>query len=158
MLSKTSKGQAVVNDAVESIASGIIGLRLNNPFSIERGTAWQGLATEQKHARFATFNSMPYGIRAWHKLMQTYRNRYGLRTVKGIIDRFNPVADGQPSTYVPNVAKALGVSANSAIDVMNRDTAFKMARAMMAMEIGAAASLTISDADINKGLSLAGVS
>lgn len=158
MLSKTSAGQSAVSSATNAIASGVIGFRLNNPFNVERGEDWQGLAAEQLHARFATFTSMAYGVRAWHKIMQTYKNKYGITTVRGIINRFNPVADGQPESYAPNVASGMGVGADDVINIMDRQTAFALARAMMRMEMGSVAAALVSDSKVNEGLTLAGVS
>lgn len=157
MLSKTEKGQQVVSGAADAIASGVIGFRLNNPFNIERGENWAGLAPEQLHDRFATFVAAAYGVRAWHKIMQTYRTRYGITTVRGIVDRFNPKSDGQPASYIPALASALGVGADAVINIMEPVTAFKLARAMMRVEIGAAAALLVSDATVREGLRLAGV-
>jgi hypothetical protein len=157
MLSKTDVGKAAVSSATQTIASGVIGFRLNNPFNVERGDNWQGLAAEQLHDRFATFVSMPYGIRAWHKIMQTYKNKYGITTVRGIINRFNPVADDQPASYIPTVANAMGVSADAVINIMDRATAFALARAMMRVEIGSVAAALVSDSKVNEGLTLAGV-
>jgi|GEM_PF-6864226 len=157
LLSRTDKGQQVVSSATDAIASGVIGIRLNNPLNVERGQNWQGLADVQLNDRFATFISKAYGIRAWHKIMQTYRNAYGIRTIAGIINRYNPVSDGQPSTYITNVASDVGIAPSAPIDIMDRDTAFALCRAMIKVEIGSIAALLVSDADIEEGLTLAGV-
>lgn len=155
--SRTQQGQGVMTSVVDSVASGIIGFQLNNPLNVERGEKWEGLADEQTHARFANFISMPYGIRAWHKIMQTYRARYGIGTVRGIINRFNPVSDGQPASYIPAVSEYMGISADQDLNVMNRAQAFALCRGMMRVEIGRPAAALVSDAQINEGLTLAGV-
>lgn len=156
MLSKTEKGKQVVSEATEALASGIIGLRLNNPLNVESGDQWQGLADEQKHLRFATFKTMAYGIRAAAIILRNYQRLYNIRTVAAVINRWNPVSDGQPSTYIPNVANDLGVSATAPIDLQDARTMFALIRAMIKMEIGSAAALLVSDADVNEGLRLAG--
>jgi hypothetical protein len=157
LASRTKKGQQVVATVTDAIASGVLGFRLNNPLNVERGDNWQGLAPEQLDGRFATFIDMPYGIRAWHKIMQTYANAYGIRTVAGIVDRYNPVADGQPSSYKPVVARDVGVDQNTIIDVMNPTIAFKLARSQMRVEIGSVAAALISDDTVREGLRRAGV-
>ena len=158
VLSKTKQGEAVVSSATEAIASGVIGLRLNNPLNVERGDNWQGLAEVQLHDRFCTFISMPYGIRAWHKIMQTYANRYGIKTIRGIINRFNPVSDGQPETYIPSVCEYTGYGQDQVLNIMDRAQAFALCRGMMRIEIGRAGALLVSDDAVNEGLTLAGVS
>lgn len=159
-LSRTDRGRAIVMSATDAIGGAVLGLRLNNPLNVERGDPWQGLAADQPHARFATFVSMPYGIRAAARILQTYRG-YGVNTVGAIIDRWNPKSDGQPPEYIPNVSSALGIPLAMAyqktIDVRQRATAFALLRAMIRQEIGAAAALLVSDADVDEGLKLAGI-
>lgn len=157
VLSRTQRGQATLAGATDSIMSSIIGLRLNNPLNVERGDPWAGLAPDQPDTRFAKFISMPYGIRAAAKTLQTYRSAYGIVSVRAIIDRWNPKKDGQPPEYIPNVATALGVHMDASLDVRHRATAFTLIRAMIRQEIGAAAALAVSDADVHAGLTLAGV-
>lgn len=157
VLSRTDQGRAIVMSATDAIGGAVLGLQLNNPLNVERGASWQGLAADQPHARFAKFVSMPYGIRAAARILLTYRSAYGLTTVPGIINRWNPVSDGQPATYVPNVLAALGVTEKTPIDVRQRATAFALVRAMIRQEIGAAAAVLVSDADVSEGLRLAGI-
>jgi hypothetical protein len=157
VLSRTRQGQAALASATDAVMSGVIGHELNNPLNIERGQPWDGLAPAQKHARFATFVSLPYGIRAGARLLMNYRQLYGIATVRGIIDRWNPKSDGQPPTYIPNVAAALGISPDATIDVRSRAVAFPLVRAMIRQEIGAAAALLVSDEDVHAGLTLAGI-
>jgi len=156
ILSRTPKGQEVVSTATDSIASGIIGLRLNNPLNIERGDSWEGLAPEQLNDRFATFVSMPYGVRAAAITLHNYQRKYGLRTVRGIINRWNPISDGQPESYVPNVSDYMGVDENATLNLEDRATMFALIRGMMKQEIGSVAALLVSDGDVNTGLDLAG--
>jgi hypothetical protein len=157
LLAQTKKGAAIAADIVETVASGIRGFRLNNPFNIEKGSPWEGLAADQPDARFCKFVSMSYGVRAWAKLMLTYASAYNIRSVADIVNRYNPPADGQPSSYIPTVAGALGVDAAAPLDLSNRYTVFSLARAMMAVEIGSAAAAFVSDADVTAGLDLAGI-
>ena len=98
------------------------GIRNNNPLNIRRSKAdWQGLvapssspegekapsnspeggenkaqASVSTHydAEFCQFESMFYGFRAAFKLLFSYYYKHGLRTVKGIINRWAPSSDG----------------------------------------------------------------
>jgi len=155
ILSRTQQGQQVVNTVTDSIASSIIGYRLNNPLNIERGENWQGLAEVQSNSRFAEFISMAYGIRAAAIILRNYQHNYHLNNVASIINRWNPVSDGQPSSYIPNVADYMGVSYGDTLNLDDRTTMFALIRGMMKQEIGAA-SFLVSDDDVNEGLDLAG--
>ncbi len=99
---------------------------------------------------------MPHGIRAAAITLRNYQRKYGLRTVTSVINRWNPVSDGQPSSYIPNVSSYMGVDANATLNLEDRDTMFALLRGMMKQEIGSVAALLVSDAQINEGLDLAG--
>jgi hypothetical protein len=158
VLSRTQQGQVALAGATDAVMSSVLGLSLNNPLNVERGDPWDGLAPSQPHARFAKFISMPYGIRAAARILINYRNLYGIKSVRGIIDRWNPISDGQPPTYKPNVAAALGgISIDAFIDVRSRAIAFPLVRVMIRQEIGAPAALLVSDEDVHAGLTLAGI-
>lgn len=87
------------------------GIRNNNPGNIERtATAWQGMSERQTDARFIVFESPFYGIRALARVLRTYKNSYGLNTVRGIINRWAPPVENDTGAYVRSVAAAIGVS------------------------------------------------
>lgn len=113
-----------ITDAAQSAgdmileAIGMRGIRNNNPGNIRHSTArWQGMSPEQTDSAFVQFISAEYGIRALSKLLDTYANSYGLRTVRGIIGRYAPVTENNTSAYVNAVANALGVAPDQVIDV-----------------------------------------
>jgi len=157
-LSRTQQGQDIVTAVADSVGGAIRGIRNNNPINVEKGDPWDGLAPpeQQTDPRFAVFVDMPHGIRAAAKTMLTYQG-YGLNTVHGIIDRWNPKADGQPANYIPDVSAYLGVQPDDPIDVRDSNTMFGLLRGMMREEIGATAALLVSDADVWSGIQLAGV-
>lgn len=91
------------------------GFRNNNPLNIDYNKAndWDGQIGIEKGVsspRFARFSSMEYGVRAAAKLVQNYMNRYGLRTVYGIINRWAPSVENDTHAYAEHVAHKLGVS------------------------------------------------
>jgi hypothetical protein len=137
------------------------GVRNNNPGNIDRGQDWQGLATpaemtkEQKaEKRFAVFRSPEYGIRALVKLLQTYQTKHGLRTIRGIINRWAPPAENDTGAYARAVAKAVGVGVDDPVDMGNRETAAALVAAIIAHEN---AGFRYSAAVLDKGLALAGL-
>jgi hypothetical protein len=85
------------------------GIANNNPLNIESGANWQGLAGTD--GRFAKFDSAFYGIRAAGRTLKTYRNKYGINTVTGIINRWAPPSDNNPTqNYISFVANKAGVN------------------------------------------------
>jgi len=158
LYSRTDQGQQVTANIADAVGGAIRGIRNNNPLNIEKGQAWEGLAPaqDQTDSRFAVFVDMPHGVRAGAKTMLTYQG-YGLRTVHGIIDRWNPKSDGQPPNYIPDLAAYMGVGPDDPINVRDPNTMFALLRGMIRQEVGAAAALLVSDADVWAGLQLAGV-
>jgi len=156
--SRTNQGQNVVAGISDAVGSAIRGIRNNNPLNVEKGQPWEGLAPadQQTDPRFAVFVDMPHGIRAAARTMLTYRG-YGLNTVHEIIDRWNPKVDRQPPKYIPNVSAYMGVRPDDPIDVRDPNTMFALLRGMMPEEVGGAAALLVSDADVWAGIQLAGV-
>lgn len=135
------------------------GVRNNNPGNIDRSSVpWQGedrsQAARQREQRFCVFDSAEYGFRALAKTLQTYQTKHRLRTVKGIINRWAPPHENITSAYVREVAKALGVDADAAVDVKDFATMFCLAKAIARHENG---GNYWSDETIAAGLNLAGV-
>lgn len=101
--------------------SGARGLRNNNPGNIRKSAdKWQGLASVQDDPEFFKFVHAKYGVRALARILQTYRNKYGLQTVRDIISRWAPPNENNTTSYVNSVARALGVTADEPIDVYAR--------------------------------------
>jgi len=87
------------------------GIRNNNPGNIRKsGDAWQGLADIQPDTEFFSFADPVYGIRALAKILRNYRDRYGLNTVQGIINRWAPPVENNTDAYVRMVANKVGVA------------------------------------------------
>jgi len=137
------------------------GLRNHNPGNIERGAPWQGLAdlaemTEAQRAetRFCVFRSPEWGIRAIARVLITYQDRHGLRTVRGMIGRWAPTAENNTEAYMRAVAARLGVANDTAVDVHRYDVARALVEAIIRHENG---EQPYPDAVIDKGLALAGI-
>ena len=88
------------------------GIRNNNPLNIEAGSFTQGQpGFAGSDGRFAKFGSPEQGISAANALLDTYQNKHGLNTVRGIINRWAPSAEAANDTggYVASVAGRLGI-------------------------------------------------
>lgn len=93
------------------------GIRNNNPGNIRHGQSWQGMAAEQTDASFVTFISPEYGIRAISKILDTYANKYGIKTIRGIVQKWAPPNENDTESYVQSVADAVGVSPDKPINL-----------------------------------------
>lgn len=98
------------------------GVRNNNPGNIDynKANAWQGqlgLELGVPKPRFARFDTPENGIRALGKLIRTYQNKHGLKTIEQIISRWAPGIENDTAAYVNQVAKALGVAPHVNINV-----------------------------------------
>lgn len=87
------------------------GIRNNNPGNIRHSSAqWVGKAANQTDNSFVSFTDAVYGLRALAVTLRTYFTKYGLNTVRGIINRWAPPSENDTGAYVNAVAKAVGVS------------------------------------------------
>ena len=75
------------------------GFRNNNPGNIEKHESWIGLSKKQTDKRFATFTHIEYGIRAMGKILDTYKNKYHITSVKGIVTRWAPKNENNAEKY-----------------------------------------------------------
>ncbi|MBK9497447.1 MAG: structural protein [Xanthomonadales bacterium] len=157
LASKTPEGEMIV-DQISKIPSGVRGIRNNNPGNIEKSNVrWQGMAATQTDPRFLQFVSMEYGIRAIGKILRTYQNTHGLRTVAQIIERWAPASENGSITaaYIDNVSALVGVDRDEEIDVENPEILFGLIRGIINQENGRATSALIGDDVLAAGLALA---
>ncbi|RQW61036.1 structural protein [Vibrio viridaestus] len=89
------------------------GIRNNNPGNIRKASfSWVG-EVSQDNAGYVIFDTAAHGIRAMYRVLLTYRNKYGLNTVKGIINRWAPTSENDTQSYINHVASVLGVSVDT---------------------------------------------
>jgi hypothetical protein len=133
------------------------GIRNNNPGNIERGTVtWQGMADDQSaDPRFIIFKTPQWGLRALAKTLLSYQNQHGLRTVRGIINRWAPSSENNTAAYVGAVAAGVGVNPDAEIDVDTSGVMTPLVKAIVLHENGAN---PYADAVIAEAIRMAGVS
>lgn len=86
------------------------GIRNNNPGNLENnGIPWNGLSSTQTDARFYQFVDSKFGIRALARVLKTYESKYGINTVRGIINRWAPAHENNTDAYINHVASVLKV-------------------------------------------------
>lgn len=139
---------------------GTRGWRNCNPGNLDFNPAnkWQGqLGIEQgvPRPRFARFASHEFGIRALTALLVNYQDKYGLNTVRKVIDRWAPPAENDTGAYVNAVAKVVGVKPDDYINLHHFPTMLPLVTAIITHENGGnpyAGTATITD-----GMKLAGI-
>ncbi|WP_460418796.1 structural protein [Pseudomonas sp. microsymbiont 2] len=87
------------------------GVRNRNPGNIDFNPAnnWVGQIGKEPGGRFCVFDMPENGIRALGKLLQTYYNKHGLRTVAAIIKRWAPEVENDTDAYVRAAAQRCGL-------------------------------------------------
>lgn len=114
------------------------GIRNNNPGNIDRtAERWQGMAADQSaDSRFVVFTAPVWGLRALAKVLLSYQRKHGLRTPAAIIGRWAPPTENDTGAYARQVAKALGVGVNDAIDLQQPAMLQRILPAIVAHENG----------------------
>lgn len=131
------------------------GIRNHNPGNIRRsGDPWQGLAKDQNDDAFFQFAEPKWGIRALARVLISYQDRHGLRTVRAIISRWAPPVENKTSSYIDHVARRLNVGADDPLDVHDYRVLRGLVEAIIAHENG---QQPYTDAQIDAGLVLAGI-
>lgn len=155
-------GRSVAQSAGEAVSSGVSfveklvrGERNNNPGNIRiSSSAWLGkIPVEQNtDGAFEQFDTVENGIRALGKLLLGYASKYGLRTVRSIINRYAPPTENVTSAYVDAVANSLGVSPDDPLSINDPATLFALTKAIIRHENG---RVKYDDATIREGVNRA---
>lgn len=127
------------------------GLRNRNPGNIRRsGVRYKGEVRPSTDPAFKQFGSMALGYRAIFVLLDTYRRRYGLDTVRGMISRWAPPSENHTEAYIRAVAADTGIGPDEALDTLDPATMVPVAAAISRVENG-----TVADPDeIRRGWEL----
>ena len=110
-------------------------LAKNNIFNIratKSGAKWLGQEGATKG--FVDFSNPDLCIRAWCKLMATYRFKYGIKTIGGIVKRFAPPSENNTDSYICFCCQRLAMQMTSKLTTV-MDYA-RLASAMAKMETG----------------------
>ncbi|KMV67961.1 structural protein [bacteria symbiont BFo2 of Frankliniella occidentalis] len=118
--------------------SGARGIRNNNPANIRWGDDWDGLVPKSQRTdkSFCQFTAPEYGIRAMIIILRNYEKKYGLNTVRKIINRWAPPVENDTEAYVNSVAKQVGVDADKVIDVTDSRVMIPLLEAIITHENG----------------------
>lgn len=115
------------------------GLRNCNPGNIRHAATRYKGETESADPAFKSFRSMAWGYRAMFVLLHTYRVRYRLTTLRGMIARWAPPSENNTGGYLAAVAGRSGIDPDSEIGTCDRQTMMRIVAAMSRVENGVAA-------------------
>jgi len=127
------------------------GIRNNNPGNIRKGQPWQGLAPNQTDPAFDQFITPQYGIRAIVKIIMSYQNR-GYDSIRKVINAWAPTNENDTTSYVNNVAKAVGVDPDACVNLQSLNVWDKLVKAIIMQENG---QQPYPDSMIDEGINLA---
>lgn len=81
----------------------------NNPFNIRYNERNNWTGQVGKYNGFCVFRNEFFGIRAMHKILETYKKK-GIVTVEAVISRFAPPTENNTEHYIAYVCAELGCS------------------------------------------------
>ena len=124
-----------------------------NPGNIRRSRVrYKGECHPSTDESFKQFESMEWGYRAMFILLDTYRVRYGLRSLKEMILRYAPPSENHTALYIDAVCEMTGIRPDEKIDTRSRRVMVPIVAAMSRIENGCAARR----AEVEQGFDLTG--
>lgn len=115
------------------------GMRNNNPGNIRIGASeWQGKISIDKNTdgAFEQFVAYPWGVRAMIKLLKdTYMGKWGLVTIRDIINKYAPSSENDSVAYINTVSNKTGLSPDQTLSP-DKTTIKKLVQAMAKVENG----------------------
>ena len=95
---------------------------------------------------------MEWGYRAMFVLLDTYRKRYGLNTLREMIMRYAPPEENHTALYISAVSDMTGIRPDEVLDTRDRKVMVPIVAAMSRVENGRVANR----AEVEKGFELTG--
>lgn len=117
------------------------GLRNNNPGNIRRSRVrYQGEVRPSRDPDFKEFETMAYGYRAMFVLLDTYSSRYGLHTIRSMLNRYAPPEENLTESYIRYVADYSGIMPDEMVDTRSALDMIPIVAAMSRIENGVSAN------------------
>lgn len=86
---------------------------------------------------FKKYDSPDAGVLDQQRLLQTYQDKHGLNTVRGIVSRWAPPNENDTNNYINYMSHQLGVSPDAQIDLSDPEMMGKFSYAQALIEKGA---------------------
>ena len=113
------------------------GIKNCNPGNIRRSSVrYLGEVTPSRDKEFKQFVSMTYGYRAMFVLLDSYARRYGLRTIRTMLNRYAPPEENFTQSYIRFVANNSGIGADELVDTRSARDMIPIVMAMSEIENG----------------------
>jgi hypothetical protein len=90
-------------------------MALNNPGNIRYNPDFRGVTGKDSRG-FANFDTRDNGIRAIWVLLNTYFDKYNLKTIRQILSRYDPEPGPVLETYIKNVQTWTGINQYTVLD------------------------------------------
>ena len=114
-----------------------------NPGNIRQSKVfYRGEVQPSRDSEFKQFESMAWGYRAMFVLLDTYHQRYGLNTIRGMISRYAPPSENNTAAYIAAISEWTGLSADEPLDTRSRKVMVPIVMAMSRIENGSPARCT----------------
>lgn len=111
-----------------------------NPGNIRRSRVrYKGECHPSTDRLFKQFESMEWGYRAMFILLDTYRVRHHLTTLREMITRYAPPTENHTALYLDMVCNMTGIQPDEKIDTRSRRVMVPIVAAMSRVENGCAA-------------------
>ena len=124
------------------------GIRNCNPGNIRHSkVCYDGEVVPSRDDEFKEFESMSYGYRAMFVLLDSYRRRYGLDTIRQMLNRYAPATENFTESYIRYVVRRTGIRADEALDTLSARDMIPIVAAMSEIENGTKAIM----ADVELG-------
>jgi hypothetical protein len=101
---------------------------------------------------FKQFRCVEWGYRAMFVLLDTYRIRYGLRTIREMISRYAPASENNTEAYITAVCDMTGIGADEPLDTRSKRDMIPLVGAMSKVENGVQPNFE----DVEAGFNLTG--
>ena len=127
------------------------GLRNCNPGNIRKSRVkYEGEVVPSRDTEFKEFRSMAYGYRAMFVLLDSYRSKYGLCTIRQMLGRYAPPSENFTEGYVRFVSSRTGIAPDEIVNTRAARDLIPIVAAMSQIENGVPAIIS----DIEEGWSL----
>lgn len=119
------------------------GLRNCNPGNIRQSSVrYEGEIQPSHDAEFKEFSSMAYGYRAMFVLLDSYRSKYGLCTIREMLNRYAPPTENFTEGYVRFVSTRTGIAPDEIVNTRAARDMIPIVSAMSQIENGIPANLS----------------
>ena len=116
------------------------GLRNCNPGTIRRSKVhYLGEVRPSQDSDFKQFESMAYGYRAMFVLLDSYRRRYALNTLRQMLNRYAPPSENFTEGYIRFVSQKTGILPDEELNTRSERDMVPIISAMSEIENGVSA-------------------